>query len=252
MSTAVPGRAVREVRTAAGTVGAVVSGEGTPLLYLHGVGDTGAPSALLTRLAHEHTVIRPDHPGFLGSDPLGCATVADVAARHVALLDALGVERCTVVGSSFGGWVAAELALLAPERVAALVLVDPAGLRGPEPAPDLFALEPEQVVALSFRDPTLKAGAASLPDQAREVLRGNLAAARRLAPTLTDPTLAQRLGALACPTLVAWGADDEVFPPSYADQWRAAVPHARVEIVEGAGHLPHTERLEDFLALLAA
>lgn len=247
MSQTSTGRPVRDVETPAGAMRVLVSGTGTPVLYLHGVGDTGGPSALVARLARDHTVIRPDHPGFLGSDPLGCASVADVAARHVALLDVLAVDRCIVLGASFGGWVAAELALLAPERVAALVLADPAGLRGAEPAPDLYALGASAVMALSFHQPELKAGAAKIGNEASEVLRGNLAAARRMAPTMSDPGLIERLGSLALPVTVVWGAQDEVFPPSYAEEWRRAVPAARIELVEGAGHLPHVEQLEEFL-----
>lgn len=239
----------REVRTAYGAVRILVGGSGPVVLYLHGVGDTGGVSPLLARLAARRTVVRPDHPGFLGSDPLGCGSVRDVAERHLALLDALDVvETCTVVGSSFGGWVAAELALLAPERVAALVLLDPAGLRGAEPAPDIFGLAPEEVVARSFHDPRLK-GATPGAD-ALATVRGNLAAAERLSPVLFDASLAGRLRALSAPTTVVWGAEDEILPASYAEEWRAAVPHARIEILAEAGHVPHVERLEEVLALL--
>lgn len=246
MSSASTGRSVREVDTPTGTMRVLVSGDGAPVLYLHGVGDTGGPSALVSRLARDHTVIRPDHPGFLGSDPLGCTTVADVAERHVALLDALGVDRCTVLGASFGGWVAAELALLAPERVAGVILVDPAGLRGPERAPDLYALDAAAMMAFSFHRPELKADAERLDDAAGEVLRGNLAAARRVAPTMSAPGLAGRLTSLALPTTLVWGVQDEIFPVSYAEEWLRALPHARLELIEGSGHLPHVERLEEF------
>lgn len=241
------------VATADGPRRVLVGGRGPAVLYLHGVGDTGSVNPLLRRLAESRTVLRPDHPGFLGTDPLGCAEVADIAARHLPLLDAF--ERSgdlhgpvTVVGSSFGGWVAAELALLAPGRVADLVLVDPAGLRGPEPAADLYALDPADMVALSFHEPALKAGASRIDDSARQALLGNLAAAQRVAPTMSDPTLAARLASLATPTTVVWGVEDEIFPAAYAEQWRRALPHARVELVAGAGHLPHVERLDDFLA----
>lgn len=245
-------RCVREVDTSAGTMRVLVSGDGPPMLYLHGVGDTGGPSALVSRLADDHTVIRPDHPGFLGSDPLDCMTVADIAARHLALLDALALDRCTVLGASFGGWVAAELALLAPERTAALILVDPAGLRGSEPAPNLYDLDPDAMMALSFHRPDLKAKARTLDADGRDALRLNLAAARRVAPTMSDPTLAERLPSLRPPTTVVWGAEDEIFPPSYAEGWRRALPHARLELIDGSGHLPHVERLDDFLARIAS
>lgn len=254
MTATTKGFAVRQVATSRGVSRLAVAGSGPPLLYLHGVGDTGSINPLLRHLAGVHTVLRPDHPGFLGTDPAGCTTVADVAHHHLALLEALersGELICplVVVGSSFGGWVAAELALLAPERVAALVLIDPAGLRGPEPAPDLYTLDPATMVALSFHEPALKAGAGALDDAARDILRGNLAAAHRVAPIMSDPTLAERLPALAPLTTVVWGADDEILPASYAVQWSQALPRARVEVIENCGHLPHVERLGEFLTL---
>ena len=186
-----------------------VGGRGPFLLYLHGVGDVGSINPLLRRLADRYTIVRPDHPGFLGTDGAGCASVGDVAAYHVDLLEALehqGEEGdgVVVVGSSFGGWVAAELALLAPTRVASLVLIDPAGLSGAEPAPDLYALDPATMVRMSFHAPDLKAGAKDLDDATRGVLRGNLGAARWVAPTMSDPTLAGRLPALSLPVTVVW------------------------------------------------
>ena len=244
---------VREVVTAQGRSRVLVGGSGPALLYLHGVGDTGTINPLLRHLAERRTVLRPDHPGFLGTDPAGCASVVDVAARHLGLLDALQCAGelhgpTVVVGSSFGGWVAAELALRAPEQVSALVLVDPAGLPTCDPRPDLYALDPVTMVALSFHQPALKAGAKALDDATGEVLHRNLLAARRVAPTMSDPTLAERLASMEPPTTVVWGAEDEIFPASCAETWRLALPGASVEILEGAGHLPHVEQLEEFLA----
>jgi pimeloyl-ACP methyl ester carboxylesterase len=244
---------VREIMTSQGASRVAVGGRGPTLLYLHGVGDTGTINPLLRHLAGSRTVLRPDHPGFLGTGQAGCASVVDVASHHLATLDAL--ERTgalhgpvVVVGSSFGGWVAAELALLAPELVSALVLIDPAGLAGAEPAPDLYALDPATMVVSSFHQAAFKASARELDQATSEVLRGNLMAARRVAPTMSDATLGERLASLTPPTTVVWGAEDEIFPVSYAEEWRVALPEPRVEVIDGAGHLPHVERLEEFLA----
>src|SRR3954451_19358937 len=105
------------------------AGTGTPLLYLHGAGDLGGWPPALGSLAGTFRVVRPDHPGFNASDDdPGVDSVAALADRYQQLIDVLDVDRFDLVGPSFGGWLAAELALRVPERVGRLVLVDPAGL----------------------------------------------------------------------------------------------------------------------------
>ncbi len=111
-------------------------GAGAPVLLLHGgAGPASIPDAFC-RLARTHHVFAPFHPGWAGTprpDRLG--DVPALAATYADLLDRLGLDDVLVVGSSFGGWVAAELALLDPanptsgrRRVGRLVLLD-AGLR---------------------------------------------------------------------------------------------------------------------------
>ncbi|WP_089955751.1 alpha/beta fold hydrolase [Lentzea xinjiangensis] len=93
-------------------------------------------------------VLLPTHPGFGGTPkPAGLTGVADLALAYAALLDRLGLTGITVVGNSFGGWVAAELALLASPRVGEVVIVDGIGVEvapgrreGPLPRADPRAL----------------------------------------------------------------------------------------------------------------
>jgi pimeloyl-ACP methyl ester carboxylesterase len=237
-----------------GRIRLLVGGEGPPLLYLHGVGDLGAWIPPLAHLARDRAVLRPDHPGFNGSDDLAVATPGDVADVHLRLLDALDVERFTLVGCSFGGWVATELALRAPDRVTQLVLIDPAGMPADEPGPDVLALDPVAAAALTFsgrpmQDAARERAAAMDADLAAREAR-NRATARRLAggPVLQDPELPGRVTALGMPVTVVWGEDDRILPVSHARAWAAAVPHARIALVPGAGHLPHVERPTDFFA----
>ncbi len=103
----------------------------------------------LSRLAADFTVYRPDHPGFNRSDDDPSADcVLDLAFCYLDLLDALGLDRVHLAGSSLGGWIAAQLAVLAPDRVAKLVLAAAAGLRAPGAAPDIFTLNPAESAAL--------------------------------------------------------------------------------------------------------
>lgn len=236
-----------------GSLRVVSQGSGVPLVYLHGTGDAGAMLPVLTRLAERYRVVRPDHPGFIESDDLGQERVADLAGVHLRLLDALAIDRFVLVGCSFGGWVAAELALLAPDRVSELVLIDPAGMPGDGSAPDIFTLGPAETLERTVHDPDRRAAVrAATPDPVVvERLGRSRETARRLAadPYMHDPALPTRAGALRMPVQIVWGREDGIVPLAYADDWTAAVPGAVLHVISDAGHLPHVEQPDEFLAV---
>ena len=83
----------------------------------------------------------------------------DLVYHYLDVMDQLGLDRPHVVGASFGGWIAAELAEAAPHRIGSLVLLGPAGLRLPDhPVADLFIMSPEQVLTTLFHDPATAIG----------------------------------------------------------------------------------------------
>jgi pimeloyl-ACP methyl ester carboxylesterase len=229
-------------------------GTGAALLYLHGVGDLGGWIPALDRLATAYRVIRPDHPGFNGSDDLSVRTPADIARVHARLLDLLGIDSVVVVGCSFGGWVATELALLEPERVTRLVLIDPAGMPADEVPPQVLHLGPVESAPLTFSAPAMQAAARErsrvfdTATLARDVRNRETAARLAGGPHLQDPTLPERAAAIAQPVTILWGADDRIIPVSHAASWTAAVPHAQLSVIPGAGHLPHAEQPGLFFA----
>ena len=235
------------------------AGSGPPLVYLHGAGDLGGWLPALGELATTFRVVRPDHPGFNRSDDDPAVdSVASLAERYLPVLEALGLTRCHLVGSSLGGWLAAEIALRAPERVDSLVLVDPAGLPPESPVPNMFRTPPAELLALLCGDEeSLAAGrarAAAVGDDAELTGRRtrNTASAARLAgePYMHDPGLGARLAGLDVPTLLVWGALDGLFPVEMAKQWTAALPSARLHVVEGAGHLPFVDRPGEFVGVV--
>jgi pimeloyl-ACP methyl ester carboxylesterase len=106
-------------------------GAGVPFLLLHGGAGPASmqPFASLLAARHDARVLAPVHPGFgLTSRPAGLDDIQALAQLYVAYLAELSLEGVTVVGNSVGGWVAAELALLAPERLSRVVLVDAVGV----------------------------------------------------------------------------------------------------------------------------
>src|SRR6201988_874367 len=118
---------------------------GEPVLFLHAAGGAGAWMEFHGQLAGAgFDVIAPDHPGFAMSDDFPLVEAMDDLVYHyLDVLDALGLERVHVVGASFGGWIAAELAVAASHRLRSLTLLSAAGLRMHEqPVPDIFLIPP--------------------------------------------------------------------------------------------------------------
>src|SRR5882762_11057571 len=105
-------------------------GVGAPLLFLHGAGGAGRWLDFQTQLAKVFLVRTPSHPGHGGSPAAEWIEhISDLAFHYLDLLDGLGLARVHLVGASFGGWIAAEIATMASHRLTSLVLIDPVGIR---------------------------------------------------------------------------------------------------------------------------
>jgi pimeloyl-ACP methyl ester carboxylesterase len=232
-----------------GAVDVTVSerGTGRPVLLLHGGGGplTVTPWADKLAEARPARVLTPVHPGFNGTPrPGGLDSVGGLARLYAALLDELGLRDVTVVGNSIGGWIAAELAVLSPGRVSGYVLVDAIGLEVPgHPVADFFRLTPAEVAQLSYYDPaTFGVDPAKLPPEAQAAMAGNRATLAVYGGTaMTDPTLASRLAGVATPVLVVWGEADRIGDPDFGRAYAAAIPGARFQLLERAGHMPQVE-----------
>src|SRR6266487_1466199 len=118
------------------------AGEGPPVVWLHGLNGVEADQPIIDQLAKQRKVLAPLAPGFNDLDELQeIRDIHDLALRYDDLLDALSLERCTLLGHSFGAMIAAEIAAHAPRRVEKLVLVSPLGLWNDDyPVTDLFAV----------------------------------------------------------------------------------------------------------------
>src|SRR6202451_271897 len=182
-------------------------GAGRPFLLLHGGAGPQSVEKFAGLLAEAEParVIVPVHPGFGGTPrPERLASMTALAAVYGQLIDALDLTGVTVVGNSIGGWIAAEIALLANPRVSGVVLVDAAGLDiGDHPVADFFSLTMDQVADLSYYRPAdFRIDVASLPDQAKAAMAGNRAAlAAYGGPAMADPGLLGRLPAITVPVL---------------------------------------------------
>jgi pimeloyl-ACP methyl ester carboxylesterase len=235
-------------------VEAVDKGRGRPLLFLHpGIGiAAGAP--VLDRLAEHARVIAPSHPGFGGSDqPKSFTHIDDLAYFYLDLLDELDLKDTIVVGVSLGAWVAAEIAVKSTQRISHLVLANPVGIkvggRETRDIADIFAITEQELNALAYFDPAIAArDYQAMPEADVRVVARNREASARYgwSPYMHDPKLKGRLHRVRIPTLFLWGTADRILSEAYGRAYCAAVPGARFETIERAGHYPHLEQPEEF------
>ena len=242
----------------------VEGGHGRPLVWLHGEEGLDPEAPFLDRLAGHGRLVAPSHPGFGHSpDADDIETVDDLSYLYLDLLAARDLRDAVLIGASLGGWIAAEVAVKCADRLAGLVLVAPLGIkvgdRETRDIPDIFALHPDEVARLHYRDPDrFSVDLTALSEDRLTVIARNRVATAQYAwePYFHNPRLRRRLRRIAVPTLLLWGADDRfVSADYYGAAYRAAIPGARLETIERAGHFPHleapdalAERVERFLA----
>jgi pimeloyl-ACP methyl ester carboxylesterase len=226
----------------------LTAGAGPALLFLHGAGGAGRWLPFQEGLAERFTVYSPSHPGHGGSsDAPWIEHISDLAFHYLDLLDELGLDRVHLVGASFGGWIAAELATMASHRLHALVLIDPVGIKVDGWIyPFVFGMDVPEVVATVFHNP-MAALALAPPDQSVETLalqyrQGTAVARVSWNPHLYDPALRRRLARIAARTLLCWGAHDRLAPRvPCGEAWAAQIPGARLRVFADSGHVPHLE-----------
>ncbi|WP_037606000.1 alpha/beta fold hydrolase [Streptacidiphilus rugosus] len=230
--------------------------EGAAVLMLHGGAGPGTLIGFATALSARGYVVAPTHPGFDRTPrPEGFDSVADLATAYLDLLDALGLSRVTVVGSSLGGWIAAEMALRDNHGVIdSLVIVNAAGIRA-EPGQgvtDLTGMSPAEISLLSFHRAEFRPDPTALDDERRAVVAANQRALSVYSggPSLEDPKLRGRLHRVRIPVLVLWGEHDGVIPTAYGRTFAASFPRARFVPVAEAGHFPFIENPEAVFAAL--
>jgi pimeloyl-ACP methyl ester carboxylesterase len=234
-------------------------GDGAPLVFLHAGGGLDPGDPLLAELARSHTIVAPVAPGFADLGDLDAIRdVHELAMHYDDFFEALGLEGVPVIGHSFGGMVAAELAAHYPRRVSALVLIAPVGLWHDDyPVADVFATLPTELPALLFADTSHPAAQAMLVGADGEpdvealvpIVRGLTTLAKFMWP-IPDRGLSRRLRRIAAPTLLVWGEQDTLVPARYADDFVEGMPQATTAIIPGAGHLVTIERPEQVLAAI--
>jgi pimeloyl-ACP methyl ester carboxylesterase len=235
-------------------------GTGPPILLLHGPNAIDPDARFVELLSAHAKIIAPSHPGFGHSPrPDGFDTVYDLVHLYLDLLDTLPHEKISLLGCSFGGWLAAEIAAVCCHRLDRLILVDALGIklgdRESRDILDLFNASPAEVQRRSWHDPDKFASDLNaMSDDALVVHARNRDALCLYGwqPFMYNPNLPRWLGRIAVPTLVLWGASDGVVSPDYGRAYAARIPGARFELIPEAGHHPEIEQPEIFASRVAA
>jgi len=224
-------------------------GSGPTLLFLHGFHPLAPDARFLERLSAKATVVAPSHPGFgASSRPGDFETVYDLVHLYRELVDDLGDDEVTLVGASFGGWLAAEIAASCPPWLDRLVLVDALGIklgdRETADILDVFNTHPNIVRNRSWHHPDRAPEFDEMSDDAltRHARDWEALSLYGWEPYMYNPRLKRWLGRIAVPTLVAWGASDGVVTPDYGRGYAALIPDSRFTFIEDAGHHPELER----------
>lgn len=223
-------------------------GTGQPLLILHH--DIGNPGWLpfYDDLARDFTVHVPSHPGFGKSDRFDwMRTVRDMAVFYRGFSERLAPDPMVTVGLGFGGWIAAEMAMMCSHRSSHLVLSAPMGI---QPARgeilDQFLISTIDYVKAGFTDERKYAelyGAEPDLDQLEQwEINREMTSRIAFKPYMFDQTMPPLLRFAALPTLIISAEQDRIVPPACAEQYRDAIQGARLEKIAGCGHFVEIEK----------
>lgn len=236
-------------------------GRGRPLLYLHGLSGWGRWESYHMTFGITHLVYAPQLPGWPeGPIPTGMTSVQDYAHLMARFLDTLEIHTVDLVGHSFGGWISLCLATEHPERVSRLVVVDAMGVYVPDaPTADLGRLSEEAFVRAAFAqtgEVVIRGDFGGVREEVRtspefqKQWKSCALVAQLVRGRYTDPELTQRAKTITANTLLVWGREDRVVPWRHGEVLAQAIPHARLVVLDDAGHTPMREKRETFQRLV--
>jgi pimeloyl-ACP methyl ester carboxylesterase len=243
-------------------------GSGRPILVVHGANPVSAKAPFVDLLAAHGEIVAPSHPGFGNSPrPNDFDTMYDLAHLYRDVLDALP-DNVVMIGFSFGGWIAAELAAAGHPKLDRLVLVDPVGIKlGGREERDIahfFNTSPAELLRRAWHDPSRRPPGiyglgwqadidAVTEDADLVTLARNWDALCLYAwrPHMYNPQLKHWLHRIAVPTLVMWGDSDAIVTPGYGRRYAGLIPGAEFALIAKAGHHPELEQPHAFVERVA-
>ena len=251
----------KQVLTIEGTrISYYKGGDGPSLVALHSVDGHLGWLPLYSELARDFTVYAPIHPGFAGSDrPAWLESFVDLSRLYLWIVQGLGISKASLLGHGMGGWLAAEMAVMAPSMVDRLILISAFGVRPREgEITDIFLHGAEGSRRLAFFDTKQVADyellfgrKSSAEDRESQLINREAATRYCWKPYMHDPVLPHLLPSLRnVPTLIVWGREDRIVPVECGELYRAGISGSRLEVIDRAGHFPHLERPDEFTRAL--
>lgn len=239
------------------------AGEGPPLLLLHHDIGTLERLPFYDALAARFDVLLPQHPGYGHSQrPDWMRGVRDLAVLYRWLLSDLGVARPVLLGLGFGGWVAAEMATMAPRDLDRLVLVGAMGLKPPQTGQHGGDILDQALVShidyarAGFHDQAAFDALYGAEPSTDQLVEWDLCREMsfRIAwkPYMYSATLPHLLGGVRAPALVVWGEHDRVVPRSAGEAYAQRLPDARLHVVPACGHCVEMEKPDELVRLVTA
>lgn len=231
-----------------------ISGSGPALAYLHGPWGIAPDRAFIERLAGHYTVYAPKHPGTTRGNHEAVHALdswLDLIVYYGELFDRLELANPILVGHSFGGLVAAEIAAATPRSIGKLVLIDPVGLwRDDFPVKNWMVLSDAERRPALFADPdggaakqffNVPSDPAGRIDTLSQFIWAQACTGKFVWP-VADRGFKLRSHRISAPTLVVWGKADRIIAPAYAEEFAKRIAGARIAMIDHAGHLPHHEQ----------
>jgi pimeloyl-ACP methyl ester carboxylesterase len=231
---------------------------GPPVILIHGLGGSSDNWAqTILALASKYHVYAPDNVGFGQSDkPIVNYRVATLVEFLDQFYQKLGIEKATVVGHSFGGWIAAAFAIAHPQRVDKLALISAAGYSSTgwarrETLKELYpALNPsttadmKRLFELIFYDKAMSADAIVVPELTRKLKAGDGYTINSLIDSIQrgEGFIDDKAKTIKAPTLVIWGREDRLNPLAMGEAYARDISGAQKVIIEQCGHMPQIEK----------
>jgi pimeloyl-ACP methyl ester carboxylesterase len=232
------------------------AGRGRPVLVLHHETGTLDRLPFYDALAERYDVLVPHHPGYSRSPrPEWMRSVRDIAVVYRGLLAELKLKDAALVGLGFGGWIAAEMATMAPADLSHLVLVGAMGIKPPQgDILDLAITGYMDYARAGFHDQKAfdRVYGAEPPTDQLEMWDICREMSFRIAwkPYMYSQTLPHLLKSMRAPALIVWGDDDKVVPISAGKRYLESLPDAHLEIVRSCGHAVDMEQPEALAKLV--
>ena len=227
-------------------------GNGEPLLALHGAAGNRGWMPYHQSLSEHYTVYVPSHPGYNDSErPQWVSTITDVAHFYLGLIRNLNLgSQIRLMGFSMGGWIAAEIAAMAPHIVKGMVLVDAVGIkpRVGEIA-EVLMVSPKTVQEIGYYDISLAPNLGDLSEDEQAVQWRNREMASRLCwkPYMHNPKLPDYLKLIQVPSLMIWGRQDGIVPLDCGEIYHEVLEGSSLHIIDQCGHSPQTEKPQELV-----